>query len=148
MSNKTKEPDYWHVVDQNGESIYSASFKQACVDHINDSLLADEWNSDIGLWRVEGLYVKPQNTWKPIAEALHGRQVLVKSGNEYCIAIYPNKYQLKASDELESKYCDYCEKTDTYYCKPGWYEKAISYQDYEFESTIFADDAVFMEIPE
>lgn len=52
------EPDYWHVVDKEGNSIYSASFKQACIDHINEAMLADSWDSDVGLWVVRPLYTE------------------------------------------------------------------------------------------
>lgn len=54
------EPDYWHVVDEDGNSIYSASFEQACHDHLNDALDSEEWESaEVNKWRVEGLYVRP-----------------------------------------------------------------------------------------
>lgn len=67
LANPDPEPDYWHVVDEYGESIYSASFKQACHDHINDALNNSNAFQDLEAekWIVEGLFVKTpaQQRW-------------------------------------------------------------------------------------
>ena len=55
------EPDYWHVVDKHGASIYSASFKEACMDHINDVIERSDTYSleEAASWVVRPLFAHP-----------------------------------------------------------------------------------------
>lgn len=64
------EPDYWHVVDEDGNSIYSASFKEACHDLINDCLLGDGvYAVEVASkWVVRPLWSKPPVQPEPLSE--------------------------------------------------------------------------------
>jgi hypothetical protein len=48
-------------VDEDGLSIYSASFKEACQDHINDTLMGDSCypTEQVAQWVVRPLWSKP-----------------------------------------------------------------------------------------
>lgn len=61
------EPDYWHVVGKHGESIFVASFKEACHDHINDALIGASYypEAEVTTWVVRPLWSKPQTRAEP-----------------------------------------------------------------------------------
>lgn len=65
------EPDYWHVVDEDGNSIYSASFKEACHDHIKEAQLSDDIYFAVDVaskWVVRPLWSKPQIKPEPLSD--------------------------------------------------------------------------------
>jgi len=65
------EPDYWHVVDEDGNSIYSASFKEACHDHIKEAQLSDDIYFAVDVaskWVVKPLWSNPPVQPEPLSE--------------------------------------------------------------------------------
>ena len=53
------QPDYWHVMGPDGESIFSASWKEACHEYIIDSI--DFGSDEAASWVVRPLWAKPIN---------------------------------------------------------------------------------------
>lgn len=58
-----------------------------------------------------------------LCERSNGTKVVV-------IGVYCSKFSQEASDELAGDdWCDYDEKTDTYYCPEGWYERIENWDE-------------------
>lgn len=65
------EPDYWHVVDEDGNSIYSSSFKEACHYHIKEAQLSDDIYFAVDVaskWVVRPLWSRPQIKPEPLSD--------------------------------------------------------------------------------
>jgi hypothetical protein len=84
----------------------------------------------------------------PSTKPKHMKNVLIKlklvNGEAQCVGQYVPKFTVICdADECES---DYHEEKDEYFCKEGWYEQQISWDDYAYIA-IHNEVIEWMELP-
>jgi len=73
--------------------------------------------------------------WNNIEEAPKDKRLLVlcsrSNGSKHVvIGVYCTKFRQEASDDLAGEeWCDYDEKSDTYFVPEGWYEQIENWDD-------------------
>lgn len=72
-----------------------------------------------------------QMQWIPVTERLpdNSKPVLAVVKEEmvtYVLRVmYARKFDIESETDYDEELFDYVEETDTYYCKPGWYENNV-----------------------
>lgn len=98
------EPDYWHVVDEDGNSIYSSSFKEACHDHIKEAQLSDDIYFAVDVaskWVVRPLWSKPQIKPEPLSD---DEIIKLWAGSDIVRPVLGKNKILRFAREIEQRY--------------------------------------------
>lgn len=101
------EPDYYVVVDEYGNPVYAATFKQACHDHINEAIDNDHiYDSvEVSKWIVKGTYTHPLLQQEPEPMLLVN---VWRDGNLPCFNIewlsFPTDWEVGSSETYKIVY--------------------------------------------
>lgn len=89
------------------------------------------YEHELEMLREENKKLRQQMQWIPVTERLpdNSKPVLAVVKEEmvtYVLRVmYARKFDIESETDYDEELFDYVEETDTYYCKPGWYETNV-----------------------